>query len=113
MFKIALPLAKATLSVLTLYTAVGSWNEYFTSMIYLPDREELHPLQLVLRPILSAAGKLDVTNVSSSDLLASINDGTQGVKFALIIIATVPVLVMYFVVQKYFEKGVMVGSVKG
>ena len=113
MFKIALPLAKATLSVLTLYTAVGSWNEYFTSMIYLPDREELHPLQLVLRPILSAAGKLDVTNVSSSDLLASINDGTQGVKFALIIIATVPVLVMYFVVQKYFEKGVMVSSVKG
>ncbi len=111
--KIALPLCKATLSVLTLYSAVGCWNEYFTSMIYLPNRPDLHPLQLVLRPILTAAQTINQGDLSGTAAAALQNAGVEGVIFALIVITTAPVLVMYAVVQKYFEKGVMVGSVKG
>lgn len=111
--KIALPLVKATLSVLTLYAAVGQWNEYFTSMIYLPSRSDLWPLQLVLRPILTAAQQLSQEGMSAAQIEALTNSGTEGVTFALIVVATVPVLVMYFVVQKSFKTGVMIGSVKG
>lgn len=111
--KIALPLVKATLSVLTLYAAVGQWNEYFTSMIYLPGRPDLWPLQLVLRPILTASQQLAQDGMSASQIEALTNTGTEGVIFALIVVATVPVLVMYFAVQKYFKTGVMIGSVKG
>lgn len=111
--KIALPLSKATLSVQTLYSAVGCWNEYFGSMLYLPGREDLWPLQLVLRPLMTAAQQLSQNDLSSAEVTALQNTGTEGVTYALIIISTVPVLLLYFVVQKYFEKGVMVGSVKG
>lgn len=113
LIKIALPLSKSTLSVLTLYAAVGSWNEYFTSMLYLPGRPDLWPLQLVLRPILTASQTLSNSNLSAAQQTALGNTGTEGVIFALIIVSTVPVLLMYFLVQKYFEKGVMIGSVKG
>ncbi len=111
--KIALPLTKSTVSVLTLYSAVGAWNEYFISMIYLPGRSDLWPLQLVLRPILTASQSLSAQDMSAAQQAALENTGTEGVIFALIIVATVPVLLMYFLVQKYFEKGVMIGSVKG
>ena len=114
LFKIALPLTKATLSVLTLYSAVGNWNEYFTSMIYLPTKSELWPLQLVLRRIMSGQQKMEETGMTSSaEAVAMLDNGAEGQIFAIIVLTTVPVLLMYFVVQKYFEKGVMVGSVKG
>lgn len=114
LFKIALPLTKATLSVLTLYSAVGNWNEYFTSMIYLPSHKELWPLQLVLRDIMSGKQKLDDGGMGAiTDMLTMVDNGSEGRTFAIIVLTTVPVLLMYFVVQKYFEKGVMVGSVKG
>ena len=112
--KIALPLAKATLSVLILYCIVGQWNEYFTSMLYL-QRKELFPLQLVLRPIMtlaSAASKLNANEMSSSQQELA-NSGLENVRYGLILISTVPVLCVYFVVQKYFKGGVMLGSVKG
>ena len=114
LFKIALPLTKATLSVLTLYSAVGNWNEYFTSMIYLPGHKEWWPLQLVLRDIMSGKQKMEDTGmVSIADATKMLETGSEGRTFAIIVLTTVPVLLMYFVVQKYFEKGVMVGSVKG
>ena len=112
--KIALPLAKATLSVLILYCIVGQWNEYFTSMLYL-RRKELYPLQLVLRPIMTAAstiGTMDVGEMSATAQKQA-TEGLENVRYALIIISTVPVLLAYFVVQKYFKGGVMMGSVKG
>ena len=111
--KIGMPLVKATMSVLTLYAAVGQWNEYFTSMIYLPGRPDLWSLQLVLRPILTASQQLSTEGLSAAQQEALSNTGTEGVIFALIVIATVPVLCMYFLVQKYVGKGVMVGAVKG
>lgn len=110
--KIALPLAKATLSVITLYAIVGAWNEYFTSMIYLRD-ENLYPLQLVLRPIMTAAvAAVDVSNMSSASQMTA-DQGLDQVRYGLIIVATVPALIAYFIVQKSFKGGVMIGSVKG
>jgi len=111
--KIALPLAKATLSVLILYCIVGQWNEYFTSMLYLRN-EQLYPLQLVLRPIMTMATNagMQASEMSSSQQQLA-NSGLENVRYGLIIISTVPVLCVYFVVQKYFKGGVMLGSVKG
>ena len=113
-FKLVLPLTKATLSVLTLYCIVGQWNEYFTSMIYLRDKK-LFPLQLVLRPIMTAAsmvGQMDVGGMQAT-YQQQAEQGLENVRYALIIISTVPVVVTYFFVQKYFKGGVMIGSVKG
>ena len=110
--KIALPLAKATLSVITLYAIVGAWNEYFTSMIYLRD-ENLYPLQLVLRPIMTAAvASVDVSQMNTASQQIA-DQGLDQVRYGLIIVATVPALIAYFIVQKSFKGGVMVGSVKG
>ena len=113
LFNIALPLAKATLSVITLYAIVGCWNEYFTSMIYLSSRIDLQPLQLILRDIMtSSATAMDVSGMSSASQQTA-DKGLDQVRYGLIIVATVPALLAYAVVQKYFKGGVMVGSVKG
>lgn len=118
LFQIAVPLAKPTISVLTLYYAVGHWNAYFSAMIYLKDKE-LWPLQLFLRNILTSTegfkpsggeGAQPSQQGGSSTLIA---DNTLGAKYALIVVSTVPVLILYAFVQKYFKKGVMVGAVKG
>ena len=113
MVQVALPLVKATISTLMLYAAVGCWNDYFNAMIYL-RHEELYPLQLFLRTILTTAQSLDASAAhGSAQLLQTLAKGIKQIQFALIIVATVPVLVLYFVVQKSFKKGVMIGSVKG
>lgn len=110
--KIALPLAKATLSVLILYCIVGQWNEYFTSMLYLRN-SDLYPLQLVLRPIMTAASTTINTSSMTESQQQMAQSGLENVRYGLIIVSTVPVLMVYFVVQKYFKGGVMLGSVKG
>jgi len=113
--KIAVPLAKATVSVLILYNAVGMWNSYFSAMIYLSANSDLWPLQLVLRNILISSAGLDAANenMSSSAQDAYAKSSIEQVRYAVIIVSTVPCLIMYLVTQKFFEKGVMVGSVKG
>lgn len=118
--KIAIPLAKATISVVTLYAIVGCWNEYFTAMIYLTNRQDLWPLQLHLRNLLVVAGSMSATDGASSAGSGgggtSMTTGTEGLammRYAMIVVSTVPVLIAYGVVQKYFKGGVMVGSVKG
>lgn len=113
-FKLIIPLTKATLSVLILYCIVGQWNEYFTSMLYLRD-EKLYPLQLVLRPIMTAAsmaGQVDVSSMPSVYQMQA-DSGLENVRYGLIIVSSAPVIAAYFVVQKYFKGGVMMGSVKG
>lgn len=110
LFRIIIPCAKATIAVMVLYYAVDHWNAWFNAMIYLQDRKK-YPLQLFLREILL----IHVQNAAS----ASTGDATDTlyldtlVKYALIIISTVPILCIYPFVQKYFMKGVMMGSVKG
>ena len=111
LMKIVLPLSKAIMAVITLYYMVGHWNSYFTAMIYLRQRE-LYPLQLIIRDVLNAS-KVDVSQMNDQSLIAQLSGSSEVMKFALIIMASLPMLILYPFVQKFFEKGVMVGSLKG
>ena len=103
-----IPCAMPTIAVLILYYGVGHWNSWFSAAIYLNDANK-HPLQLLLRQILITDNMGDMGGESDADsaLLA------ETMKYATIIVATVPILVLYPFLQKYFVKGVMVGSLKG
>ena len=111
LFKIVIPLSKAVFSVIILYYAVGHWNSYFNALLYIRN-PEMWPLQLVLREILNA-GKISPDEISDPNIIAALRTFSEGLKYSLMVIASVPVLLMYPFVQKYFEKGVMIGSVKG
>lgn len=111
LWSVALPLSKPIIAVMTLMYAVGHWNAYFDALIYLRS-EHLFPLQYVLRNLL-------ILNAADPEMLAntaqSLRDKgfEQVLKYALIVVACVPVLIMYPFVQKHFVKGVMIGSLKG
>ena len=109
LFKIILPLSKATLAVIGLYYAVGHWNAWFNALLYIKDREKF-PLQLILREILLQNQTQDMGGAGNSSEANMIG---ESIKYAVIIIATVPILCIYPFLQKYFIKGVMVGAVKG
>jgi len=111
LFKIVLPLSKAILAVITLYYAVAHWNSYFSAMLYLRNAT-MEPLQTVLRSIL-LAGKLDLSNITDPDMLEKLTGLQDLMRYAIIVVSSVPMLVAYPFVQKFFEKGVMIGSVKG
>ena len=113
LFKIVLPLSKAIMAVITLYYMVAHWNSYFTEMMYLRDREK-YPIQLILRSILSMS-RVDPKDMQGMDgeQLSQMIGAADVLKYGLIVISTVPILCVYPFIQKYFEKGVMVGSVKG
>ena len=107
---IVLPLSKAVISVITLYYAVGHWNDFFTALLYL-NRDEYQPLQTVLRNILiSNQAMAGTTGMGEGSYAQQYADQ---IKFAVIIVSTMPVLCIYPFIQKYFEKGVMIGAVKG
>lgn len=112
LIRIALPLSIPIIVVVALYYGVGHWNDYFTAMMYLTKRQ-LYPLQLVLREILleNEAGKM--LNVATDAAYAERMMSRMGLKYAVIVISTIPILVIYPFVQKFFSKGVMVGAVKG
>ena len=105
---IVLPLSKAILAVITLYYAVQHWNEYFNALSCLKDTA-LYPLQLVIRDILVMNQK---ASASASAASSAVQIAEQ-VKYAVILISTVPVMIFFPFVQKYFMKGVMIGAVKG
>lgn len=110
-FQMVLPLSVTLLSVLMLYYAVGHWNAYFDAFLYLTDRK-LYPLQIILREIL-IANSINANEVVD-DLTMSAKQGmAELLKFALIIVSSLPVLVLYPFVKKYFLKGVMIGALKG
>ena len=111
LIKVVLPLSKASISVILLYALVGKWNDYFTPMIYLRTRE-YYPLQLVVREILNAA-KVDVSNITDLEVAEKMASAADLMKYSLIIVSTLPMLVLYPFMRKYFEKGVMIGSLKG
>lgn len=111
LLKIVLPLSKAILAVITLYYAVGHWNSYFTAMLYIRDRD-LYPLQVVLRDILNV-GNVSLGEIEDPVVLVKLQNSTNQMKYALIVLSSAPLLIAYPFVQKYFEKGVMVGSIKG
>ena len=111
LFRIVLPLSRAIMAVLILYYAVAHWNSYFNAMLYIRDRD-LYPLQIVLRDILNVS-KIDLSQITDAEVLAQMTGAADLIKFALIVVSAVPILSAYPFVQKYFEKGVMIGSVKG
>ena len=109
LFQFILPLSKATVAVVLLYYMVSHWNAWFNAVLFINDRE-LYPLQLVLREILiqSDTSSMQAGTISDDQFAVS-----QTIKYAVTVVATVPILCIYPFVQKYFEKGVMLGGVKG
>ena len=111
LWKVVLPLSKAIMAVITLYYAVGHWNAYFNAMLYLRDRDK-YPLQIVLRDILNAS-KIDLSEIEDPELLKEMAGAADLMKYALIVVTSAPVIAAYPFVQKFFKKGVMLGSLKG
>ena len=109
LFKITLPLIKPTLAVILLYYGVGKWNEWFNAAIYIKDNTKL-PIQNILRSILIENSEI-LNAKEYGDTVANSFTGT--IKYAAIVISTVPILCIYPMVQKHFTKGVMIGAVKG
>jgi len=106
--EIVLPLSKAVIAVMALYYAVGQWNSYFNAMIFLQD-ETLYPLQLVLKEILIAS---ESTSGGSGETILEQYRLANQLKYVSVIVSSVPVLLLYPFVQKYFAQGVMIGSLK-
>ncbi|WP_212697699.1 carbohydrate ABC transporter permease [Vallitalea pronyensis] len=109
LWKIVMPLSKAIIAVLILYYGIAHWNEYFTALIYLND-EKLYSLQLVLRSLLIESQAQDMLESADG---AQQQDIGELLKYGLIIVSSLPVLILYPLLQKYFVQGVMIGSVKG
>ncbi len=108
--KVALPLSKPVIASISLFYGVGFWNDYFNAMIYLSTAEK-YPIQIQLRSIILQTSKIADNQVLDYDMFGAPPD--KAVKMACTVIATVPILIVYPFVQKYFTKGVMVGAVKG
>ena len=108
---IVLPLSTILISILTLFYAVGHWNSYFNALMYLDD-PNLYPLQLVSREILISEN-VSTMDMIDPDELARSEQLRESLKYALIIVASLPVLILYPFLQKYFIKGIMIGSIKG
>jgi putative aldouronate transport system permease protein len=105
---VVVPLAKPIIAVMALYYAIGQWNSYFNAMIFLQN-EKLYPLQLVLKEILIATES--TVGGSGETILEQYRLATQ-IKYVSVIVSSIPVLMLYPLVQKYFEQGVMIGSLK-
>jgi putative aldouronate transport system permease protein len=111
-YKIVVPLSRSIMAVMVVFSMVAYWNDWFTALIYLPGTEKA-PLPLVLRNILikSSASAAQASTISGG--YAELNKLTEMIKFSSIIVAALPMLIVYPFVQKYFEKGFMAGAVKG
>ena len=109
LFRIILPLSTAVIAVMVLFYGVAHWNAWFHAAIYLRTREK-YPLQLILREILIQNSTDNMTTGTSADDKVPIG---ETIKYATIIVSTVPILCIYPLLQKYFMKGVMVGAIKG
>lgn len=110
-FKIILPLSKAIMAVLVLYYGVGHWNAFFGALIYLSDSSK-YPLQLILRDILIQTQMTNELMADSQAAQTAMRDA-ELMKYSVVIVASIPVLLLYPFLQKYFVKGVMVGAIKG
>lgn len=108
LLRVIIPLSLPAIAVITLFYAVGHWNSYFSALIYLRDRE-LYPLQLILREILVAN---DVSGMTTGTLGGDVEPIGETIKYATIIVATVPILLLYPFLQRYFVKGVLIGAIK-
>ena len=110
-FLFVLPLSKAVIAVITMQYAVGHWNAYFNAFIYL-TKKELYPLQVFLREILILSQFIS-TDIMDPETAQAMQGLADLLKYALIVISAAPILCIYPFFQKYFVKGVMIGSLKG
>ncbi|MBW7454001.1 carbohydrate ABC transporter permease [Paenibacillus sepulcri] len=108
-FRIIIPLSKASIATLTLFFAVGHWNTYFSALIYLTDSQKT-TLQLYVKSILVDASTSGAGSTGSVDML---NLPSETVRMATVVLAMLPIMAVYPFVQRYFIKGVMLGSIKG
>ena len=109
-FKIVLPLSKAVIAVIALWSAVGHWNAYFNALIYLRS-DVLQPLQIVLRNILISNQTMSMMMTGTAATEAK--QAAELIKYGVIVVSSAPIMCMYPFVQKYFNQGVMIGAVKG
>ena len=110
-FRIVLPLSKAMLGVILLYYVVAHWNNYTTALYYMPGTNEYWPLQMVIRNLMSDV--LAAQEMDDPEMMAYYSKLYNMIKYAVIVVSSLPVLILYPFLQKYFDKGVMLGSVKG
>lgn len=109
-FQFVLPLSKAIIAVIALWAAVGIWNQYMTALIYIRN-ENLQPLQIVLRSILIS--NQNMAQMTTGSAAAEARQMAELIKYAVIVVSSLPVMCIYPFVQKYFNQGVMIGAVKG
>ena len=108
---IVMPLSGPIIAVISLFYAVGHWNQYFNAMLYIND-QSLYPLQLVLRDIL-IQNEVNIEMLGDAKTAAARQGLRELLKYSLIVVSTIPLLIVYPFVQKFFVKGVMIGSLKG
>lgn len=109
--EVVVPLSSAIIAVIALYYCVAQWNDYMTSLIYL-NTQSKYSLQMFLREILLAGQNVAAETTDPEELLEA-NRTAQTIKYAVIIVATVPMMVLYPFLQRFFVKGVMLGAIKG
>ena len=116
--RVVLPLSGTIIAVLTVYYGVARWNDYFTALVYIRDRAKL-PLQTVLREILATLQTSTASDSFFSAYAGDVKGMTEAIrkaqvaKYCCIVISTAPAVVLYIFMQKYFVKGIMIGSLKG
>ena len=111
LIKIILPLSGPILAVMALYYGVGHWNSYFSALLYI-NKEEIQPLQLYLRKVLTANNTQSLMEMGA-DEVARAAMRAETIKYSVIVVSSIPMLIIYPFVQKFFVKGVMIGAVKG
>ena len=110
-FRFVLPLSKAVIAVIAMQVAIGIWNSYFNAFLYL-SKDELYPLQILLRKILLLS-QIQASDLMDDEMAEMMQGMADLMKYSLIVFATLPILCVYPFAQKYFVKGVMIGSIKG
>lgn len=110
LFRIYVPLAKPIIAVIALYYMVDRWNAFMDALIYLQQRRDLHPLQLVLREILI---QNETTQISGTVSAGNAQAYSENMKYAAVVVSTIPIMCIYPFIQKYFVKGVTIGAIKG
>lgn len=114
--KVVLPLSKTIMAVLSIYYGVAKWNNYFDGLVYIKDKAKL-PLQTVLKGILAILSSVNVDDsMLTEEAMKNWDEAMRianSAKYCVIVVATVPIVVLYILLQKHFEKGIMIGSLKG
>ena len=111
LLSVVTPLSKPILAVLTLYYGVAKWNDYFNAMLYL-YKDDLQPLTIVMKEILIMS-QVDMTKVTDASAISKLQGMSELLKYSTIVVASLPVMLLYPLIQKHLVKGVMIGAVKG